>query len=628
MLGDTLGRLGAYLGLIGVFALLLGGIGVASAMGAYMRRKADTVAVLRCLGATAPQVFTIYLLQAAALGLAGAAIGAGIGVAAQWALPRLFAGLLPVEAKLALHPAVIAAGIGVGVWVALVFALLPLLGTRRVSPLGALRRRTDAPPRAGRDAWSAAAWVALAASALLLAVWQAGNAKVGAAFVLGIAAALALLWLAAWLVMRLLRRSSPRALPYVVRQGVANLYRPGNQTRAVVLALGFGVFLLATLLLVQHNLLRPLQVGGGEARANLLLWDVQPDQEPALDALLAGHGAAVVQSAPIVPMRIAALNGTDVQTLAPEPEGASTDEETPEPEGGRRARRGREAGRPAAWALRREYRSTYRDSLVGSERVVAGRWETGEGTGDREQGTGEIVYPLSLEVGVAEDLGVGVGDRIDWDVQGVRVATEVTSLREVDWARFEPNFFAVFPPAALEAAPHSFVVLSRAGGESERAGLQRTVVERFPNVAVLDLTQLQHTLDTVIGRVSAVIRFLAAFSVATGFVVLLGAVAAGRLERIHDSVLLRALGATRRQVAAILAVEYLLLGALAALVGAGLAVGAGWALARWLFDVGYGVPAPPLLSLGGAVALLAVMIGMWASREVYAHTPLEVLREE
>jgi putative ABC transport system permease protein len=419
-----------------------------------------------------------------------------------------------------------------------------------------------------------------------------------------------------------------------VRQGVANLYRPGNQTRAVVLALGFGVFLLATLLLVQHNLLRPLQVGGGEARANLLLWDVQPDQEPALDALLAGHGAAVVQSAPIVPMRIAALNGTDVQTLAPEPEGASTDEETPEPEGGRRARRGREAGRPAAWALRREYRSTYRDSLVGSERVVSGSWKV---AGDRLQVTGgsragapasEVIYPLSLEVGVAEDLGVGVGDRIDWDVQGVRVATEVTSLREVDWARFEPNFFAVFPPAALEAAPHSFVVLSRAGGESERAGLQRTVVERFPNVAVLDLTQLQHTLDTVIGRVSAVIRFLAAFSVATGFVVLLGAVAAGRLERIHDSVLLRALGATRRQVAAILAVEYLLLGALAALVGAGLAVGAGWALARWLFDVGDGVPAPPLLSLGGAVALLAVMIGMWASREVYAHTPLEVLREE
>ncbi|HEX5520296.1 MAG TPA: FtsX-like permease family protein, partial [Longimicrobiaceae bacterium] len=304
-----------------------------------------------------------------------------------------------------------------------------------------------------------------------------------------------------------------------------------------------------------------------------------------------------------------------------------TGEGEPEAEGGRRRGRGG-AGAPAAWALRREYRSTYRDSLVGSERVVAGRWETGEGTGDREQGTGEIVYPLSLEVGVAEDLGVGVGDRIDWDVQGVRVATEVTSLREVDWARFEPNFFAVFPPAALEAAPHSFVVLSRAGGESERAGLQRTVVERFPNVAVLDLTQLQHTLDTVIGRVSAVIRFLAAFSVATGFVVLLGAVAAGRLERIHDSVLLRALGATRRQVAAILAVEYLLLGALAALVGAGLAVGAGWALARWLFDVGYGVPAPPLLSLGGAVALLAVMIGMWASREVYAHTPLEVLREE
>jgi putative ABC transport system permease protein len=217
---------------------------------------------------------------------------------------------------------------------------------------------------------------------------------------------------------------------------------------------------------------------------------------------------------------------------------------------------------------------------------------------------------------------------ITWDVQGVRIPTRVTSVRQVDWQRLEPNFFAVFPTSVLEGAPHSWVLLARTPDAPSRARVQRDVVEQYPNVALLDLTQVQEAIDEVLGRVAAVIRFLAGFSVATGFIVLLGAVLTSRLQRIRESVLLRTLGATRRQVGAILLAEYLSLGLLASVAGIGLAAGAGWALARWLFKVDFAVPVPSLLLLALAVTVLAGAVGWWASREVFRHTPLEALREE
>jgi putative ABC transport system permease protein len=223
---------------------------------------------------------------------------------------------------------------------------------------------------------------------------------------------------------------------------------------------------------------------------------------------------------------------------------------------------------------------------------------------------------------------VELGDEIVWDVQGVRVPTRVTSVRDVDWQRLEPNFFAVFPVKVLEDAPHTWVLLARSPDAPARARVQRDVVRGFPNVAILDLTQVQAALDDVLGRVAAVIRFLAAFSVATGFIVLLGAVLTGRLQRIRESVLLRTLGATRRQIAAILLGEYLSLGLLASVAGIGLAAAAGWALAKWQFEVEFSVTTPALLVLALGVTALAGAVGYWASREVFRHTPLEALREE
>src|SRR5690606_2811243 len=435
-------------------------------------------------------------------------------------------------------------------------------------------------------------------SVLLLIVYQSQSLGVGLAMAAGIGGTLLLLWLAARAAARLLRRSPRGGLPYTVRQGIANLYRPGNQTVTVVLALGFGAFLIATLILTQANILRPLAVNT-ETRFNLILLDVQADQVEPVARILARHGVDVLQSVPLVSMRIAAVKGESVR-----PRDVSLDALGD----GREAAQERRGG-PRGWAVRREYRSTFRAALTDSERLIAGEWWGAGEADERLDAEGSAPYRVSLEQGIAEELGVGIGDRIDWDIQGVIVPTVVASLRAVDWARLEPNFFAVFEPAALEAAPQMWVLLARGEHAEARALAQRDVVADHSNVSAIDLTLVQAALDEVLGRVSVVIRFLAGFSVATGFIVLLGAVATGRLQRIRESVLLKTLGATRRQIGAILLAEYAALGVLAAIVGAGLSVAAAWALARHLFDVPFAAEPVPLVTLAIGIAVLSALIG-------------------
>ena len=601
-LGNALERLGRFLGLVALVALLLGGIGVGSAVHVLIRQKMDTVAVLRCLGGSTRQVFALFLVQAAGIGLLGSAVGALIGLAVEQALPHVLGEFLPVRVSASVSWPALATGLGLGLWTALAFALIPLLGVRRISPLATLRRPYEAAAAMPRDRWALLAGVGLALSIVLMAVVQAANPLRGAAFAAGIGVAIGVLWLSAAGLVRGLRRWFPHRLAYVWRQGLANLYRPANQTVSVVLALGFGTFLLATLLLVQHNLLRALRVDGGSRRPNMVLFDIQPDQAAAVDSLLRARGLDPTPPVPIVPMRILSVNGKPVQAFA---------RDTGEAE-----------GRPAGWALRREYRSTYRDSVVGSERMIAGKW-----WGPGADSAGAPVS-ISVEVGLAEELNVTIGDSITWDVQGVPVPSRITSLREVDWARFETNFFVVFRPGALEAAPHTLVTLVRADSAAARGALQRAVIERFANISALDLSTVQRALDDILGKVGAAIRFMALFTLAAGIVVLLGSLATSRAQRLRETVLLKTLGASRAQVTRVAVAEYLALGALAALAGLVLALGGGWALAHWLFETRFAVPALPMLSLAAGVVTLTAGVGIWNSADLFRRTPLDALRSE
>ena len=598
-LTDVLTRLTGYLGLVALIALLLGGVGVASAVVVFVRQRAESVAVLRCLGATAGSIFAIYLLEAGAMGLAGSVAGAAAGVGIQRLLPRLLAGILPVDVTPALSWNSVALGIAMGLWVALVFTVLPLLAVRRVSPLLALRR-PYAPERSPRDRWSVFASLLLAGSTVALSSHQVGSWRQGAIFAGGVGVALLMLWAAAWALIRIMRRWLPGGWPYVWRQGFANLHRPANQTVTMMLAIGFGAFLLATLYLMQYNLLRQLSVTSGPARPNLVLFDIQSDQLPAVERELRETGLPHTAATPIVPMRIRSVKGRPVTELLAASAVPAQD------------------GPSSTWAFRREYRSTYRDSVVPSERIVAGEWSQ----------RGAVPARISVERDLAAELGVGIGDEIVWDVQGVSVATRVGSLREVEWARFEPNFFVVFASGVLEDAPQSYVTLTRIADPGERGRLQRRLAERFGNISTLDLSLLQEALERLVERVALAIRFMALFSLGVGVLVLVGALATSRFQRVREGALLRTLGATRGQVFRIVLAEYLALGMMASVVAVGLAAAAGWAIARFVFEGSFQLP---MDAMGGLVALivaLTVVVGLANSREVVRRPPLEVLREQ
>ena len=600
-LTESIDQLSDFLGVVGLVALLLGGIGVASGVHAFVARKIDTVAVLRCLGATSRQVLIIYVLQAAVMGLVGAAVGAALGVAIQYALPLTVRDFLPVDVTVSLAPKAILVGLALGVWVAMVFALRPLLALRNVSPLQALRRDLEgAPLTAGLRDWPRALVNgALAASVVALAAWRSPTFKTALWMSAGIAAVLVVLLLSAIVLSAIARRALRAGWPYVVRQGVANLYRPANQTRAVVLSLGFGAFLITTLYLVQANLLRQFDLTTSASRGNLLFFDVQDDQDAGVESIVRQAGYAVVQSTPIVTMRIKTVAGRTIAEIL-------TDT----------------TRRSGAWALRREYRSTYRDTIQSSERVVAGRW-FGETPARDSQPAAEV----SLEQDVAKELRVKVGDVVVWDVQGVEVPTRVTSFRDVNWARFEPNFFAVFAPGALEKAPKQFVLLTNVPDGVSAVRVQRSVVQRYPNVSAIDLSVIRKTISEIVDRVSMAIRFLAVFSLAMGIPVLFSAVAATRRERVREGVLLKTLGATQAQIRRILFAEYALLGVLGSLTGMVLSFGGAWGLLTYVFHRPFSPATGPAALIAAAMVLVTVSIGVLSGRDVFRTTPMAALRE-
>jgi putative ABC transport system permease protein len=598
-LTDVLSRLTGYLGLVALTALLLSGIGVASAVVVLIRQRSESIAVLRCLGTTARQIVAIYLLEATMMALAGSIAGAVIGVAIQRFLPALLAGLLPVDVAPRLSWNAVLLGIATGLWVAGVFAVLPILIVRRISPLEALRRRYEPVP-ARRDPLWLLAFFGLAASVVVLAVHQVGSWRQGAAFSAGIAATLLLLYAVALALTRVVRHRVPSDWPYVWRQGLANLHRPANQTVVLVLAIGFGSFLLGTLYLVQHNLLRQLRLTGGPNRPNLVLFDIQADQLQGIERELRLRRLLHDSPTPIVTMRILSIKGRTITQLL-----ASSGDSSGE--------------RSNAWALRREYRSTYRDTLVGTERLVAGAWRNIGAEGPAR---------ISVEQELAGELGIGVGDEVVWDVQGVAVPSRVASLRAVDWARFEPNFFIVFAPGSLERAPQTFVTLTRIPAAAERGRFQRELAERFPNVSILDLSLVQEALERLVNRVTLAIRFMALFSLAVGVLVLTGALASSRLQRLRETALLRTLGASRGQIFRIVLAEYCSLGMLASAAALVLATLAAWALSRFVFHGNFSIPLPGISALVIGVVLLTAIVGIANSRETVRRTPLEVLRQE
>jgi putative ABC transport system permease protein len=338
-------------------------------------------------------------------------------------------------------------------------------------------------------------------------------------------------------------------------------------------------------------------MGAGD-RPNLMFFDVQADQIDQLVAIAKREGVPLTKTSPIITMRLSGLKGRTAEEIA-----ADKNSSLPN------------------WALRREYRSTYRSTVDDAEKVIAG-----ELVGRVAADTARV--PVSIEESLAKDLQLKLGDELEFNVQGVPLKAVIGSIRQVEWRRMQTNFFFVFPAGPLDAAPATFAAAAKAATPEDTARLQRAVAKELPNVSAIDLGFVLRLLDGIFNKIAWAISFLASFTVFTGIVVLASAVLMGRHQRVREAVLLRTLGAQRSQLQQIMFAEYAVLGLLAALTGGVLAVAANALLAKFLFKVSAVPPLPLLLGAVGAVTALTVITGWLANRGVSAQPPLEILRQE
>jgi putative ABC transport system permease protein len=595
-LGRAMENVDHFLSLGGYIALILGAIGVASAIHAHIRQKIPAVAMLRCLGCSIGQTFAIYLLQAVALGLIGAVAGASLGLLAQFCFPWVMAGLIPFKISLAFSWAPVFKAMATGFAVCVVFALLPLVTLRKFSPLAVLRGAAEEQLPV-RDPAHLFLYAVIVAGLFWFARAQTNQLRYAIGFSGAILLSFAALGITSRIVMKLAKALNFPGLPYVFRQGLANLHRPNNRTFLLLLALGLGTFLVLTLFLTNANLMKNLFPVKETEQPTAALFDIQSDQAAGVKALLAQQGLAVLQDAPIVTMRLAAIKGETTAELA--------------------KNRARDLPR---WILRREYRSTYRDQLDPTEVTIAGNWPPKKAPADQRT-------PISIEEGIARDMKAGIGDQLEFDVQGVPFECEIVHIRAVDWKQVKPNFFIVFPSKALEDAPGFHVMTTRVNSKAQSGAMQRAVVSAFPNVSIIDLTLVLDTINAVLTKVGYVVRFMALFTVGTGLLVLVAAIMTGKYQRMRESVLLRTLGATKKQVMQVQLTEYFLLGALGSLVGIILAQAGSWALARYVFKIDYHFAMLPSLIAIAAVSSLTIITGLLAMGASLNRPPLEVLRQ-
>ena len=600
-LGAALENLYRFLNLVGFIALLLGAVGVASAIQAHLQQKQRTAAVLRCLGAPARGTVVVYLLQTAAMGLIGASAGAALGVGLQRIFPIILRSFLPIAIPDTIAWGPIARGMLVGFGICVLFALPALLRFRHVSPLLILRGSSGEETKRRRfDLPLTLVYLLMAAGVTAFAIAQSETWTRGLFFAGALGLAVAIFAGMAKLLMLGVRKFFPHRWSFALRQGLANLYRPNNRTLLLTVSLGLGTFLLLNLYLSREVLLTQFRSIGTADQPNIFLFDIQTDQKTAVAETVRSFGLPVIQEAPIVTMRLAEIKGRKTTDILTDP--------------GRKI---------PEWELEREYRSTYRETLVETEKVVDGKW-----IGREENYKLGDVVPISLDREIARDMDVTIGDELVFDVQGVPLRTKIASTREIDWKRFQTNFFVVFPVGVLENAPTFHVLVSRVPDAAASARLQSGVVAKFPNVSALDLTSVIQTVDSILTKVALVIRVMSLFTVGAGLIVLASTIWSGRYQRLKESVLLRTLGASRAQIYQILCAEYFMLGALASGTGILLAVASSWALARFVFKLDYAPSLWPLSVAMISVSALTVLVGLFTSRGIGTTPPLEILRAE
>jgi len=594
-LGRRYENVSRFLNLAAFIALLLGCVGIASSVHIYIKEKLKNVAVLKCIGASRKQTFLIYLIQIVGIGLIGGVIGAAIGTGLQYAFPYILKGFLPFDIEISITAQPLIMGVTLGVLMSVLFALLPLLGTWYVSPLEVLRGTDEnlVKPRKARLLTLAAILLFV----FLFSFWLLKNALFGLLFTVGILVAFSIMAGISSLFMKLIKKYFPTNWGFTERQSLLNLFRPNNQTMVLILAIGLGTFLISTLYFTKDILLAKTAIENNSENANIILMDVQTNQKEAVVNTLLPKGLEVIDNIPIVTMRMHKIKERLVNDIRKDTTSTTN-----------------------RWILNHEFRVTYRDSLLASEELTEGTW-----TGNTPQGAPILI---SISDNIARDADLATGDKVVFNIQGVLMETIIGSVRKVDWGRMQLNFSVVFPTGVLENAPQFNVLTTNVPNEAVSADLQRDLVQKFPNISVLDLRQVYTIIEDILNKISWIINFMAFFSILTGIIVLIGSVRNSKYQRIKESVLLRTLGAKSKQILRITALEYVYLGMLGSLVGILLSLLSSQLLATLLFKEPFIPSLIPFVVFLPGITVLVLLAGLINIRSVLKSPPLEVLRRE
>ena len=605
-----LDRATMFLSLVSLIAMIVGAIGVATAIHSHLQQKMDSIAVMKSIGGRSSQIIGIYSIQALMLALTGSVIGLVIGLIVERAFPLLIAKFFPVHPDLHWHWSAAVEGILVGGLSTMLFTLPPLLGIRRIRPNLILRREMEESKPRGMERLRNLAVPAGAGLLILLglggiATWLVSGLigknpsdayRIGGYFVAGLAVAILALTAFAWVLLRALRlivRLLKQVLPSTIRHGISNLYRPGNQAEAVLVSLGLGVMFTLTIYLVQHSVLAQISRSAPPSMPNVFLINITERESPGILAALK-RAKGIQENPEILPAanaRLIAVNGALVEEKFKEGPG----------------RRFRQA-RGARWSA----------TVPDHTDIVKGAWW---------RAYDKNAPQVAVSEEAAKILGIEPGTQLEWRVGGRKVTTPVAAVYRTETVRAGMAFEFVFTPGVFDGVPVLYFGGVRMDS-SQIAALQRDFYLRFPAITVINIADVLDRVQEVVDQIAIVVRFISAFAIFAGAIILASSVAGTRFRRIREVVILKTIGATRRRVAGIFFVEFLILGAVSGVMGSILASVFSWLLLKRLLDSEFRFDVVPNLAAVFFTALIAAGTGWLASYRILRQKPLEVLREE
>jgi putative ABC transport system permease protein len=578
----------AFLTLVGLTALVVGGVGVGNAVRGYVDRRRADIATLKCLGATGGFIVTMFLCEVLALALLGTFIGLALGAAGPFLLEYAMGEAMPIPSDFSIYPYALAQAGAFGMTVALLFGLWPLARAREVSPAGLFRDVVSPERRWPRIPYLIAIGC-IAAAMLALALWTASNTWLALGFAAAAIASFLVLRGSAFLLMRLAKAARVRSP--VWRLALSNLHRPGAATPAVMLSLGLGLTLIATIALIDRNLRRSISEDLPGQAPSFFFVDVQSDQTVAFDAMIESFkSASDYRRSPMLRGRITRIKGVPAADAKVDPD--------------------------VRWALNGDRGISYGDPPGAKAQLIEGAWWSNDGEG---------VPRVSFDHNWARGMGLKIGDKVTINVAGRDIDLTIANVRRIDYSNARMNFSLIVSPGVVEAAPHMHLATVRTSIAEEEA-VDRAVAEKFPNVSVIRVREAIGAANDLLSQLADAIRAASLITLVTGVLVLAGAIAAGQRQRLYDAVILKVLGASRAKVLKVFVLEFALIGLAAALIAC-LASGlAAWAVVTQVMEAKFQMDLTVLVLVVFSGVALTLVLGMAGTWEALGAKPAHHLR--